>query len=249
MTREIAFFEQSSETGNTQIAMLFPGDADAFIKILWTLKDHVQNFQIENSQLVARIDEDTTVRCDLSQILGSGVSLCFKVGTDSMRDLRALSGNEDILVLETANSKELIFTNGEMAISLNKITHMEAIIVPNMNDAAIIGRAFETDKGSKIRDFAKSSSYVLLNIYQDQLGTIERPDGRIFCIGEYSLFEYQQMKPTLVLRSYSFLTVVSDEISLTITKLRDNTYNLRTRVVSGFNMILNFFERLFIEKE
>jgi len=249
MTLEIAFFEQSAETGNKQIVTLFPGDADAFIKTLWILKDFVQSFQIKKSELLAKLDEDTIVQCDLSQILGAGVSLSFKVGTDSMRDMRALTGNNDILILESANSHEFIFTNGEVVTYLNKTTHIELINAPSLDDATIIGNTFETDKGSKIKDFAKSFPYVLLNIYQDQLGTIERPDGRIFCIGEYSLFEYQQMKPTLVLRSYSFLTVVSDEISLTITKLRDNTYNLRTRVVSGFNMILNFFERLFIEKE
>ena len=249
MTLEIAFFEQSAETGNKQIVSLSPGDADAFIKILWILKDFVKSFQIEKSELLGKIDEDTIVRCDLSPIIGPDISLYFRGSTDTMRELKDLGGNTDILILETAHSHEYIFTNGEMTISVNKITNNERIIFPNVKDAVIIGRTFKTDKGGKIKDFTKSSSHVLLNIYQDQIGLIERPSGKQFCLGDYSIFEYQTTKPTQVFRSYSFLTVASDEISLTIIQLNDNKYYLKTIVVLGTNMILNFLERLFIEKE
>lgn len=250
MTNELSFFEQASNSGREQIQSMNPGDADAFIKLLIKINPLVDIITIINSRITALIyDDNAIIDMNIAGLIGDGINMNFVLSDSSIKDLKSLKGNLDILILDDRKTDSYMIVNGKRAVRLPKVIQIPSIATIfdcSENNTNLVGDHYETDEASIIKKFCNKSTCIMIAVFGDQIGYIERENNDRYYLGKFSMFEYETIEPSYTFKSCNFIPLVGDLVSFAIfeSKNLQGIYCLRTIVNLGFKMVATFYEKI-----
>ncbi len=244
----ISFYETASNSRKEQIASLKPEDADAFQKILKDTSQLTRRINIFDSNMVMGISDTAVMEADLTPLLGENVNMHFNCNEDSLKSIRTMKGNEKHLILHDPEHHEFIISNGTMSVKFSEVTATDRPTVPDLSstNADAVTENLVTDESTLIKPFMKGSPYTTIYVFGNQIGIFERHDGRRYCIGKFSEFEYDNIQPDYIFRSFSFLPITGALATFGIYELKTDPiiFCLRTIITKGFRMEIKFFDRI-----
>lgn len=248
MGQELIFFHDAMNSERACISSLTPGQADAFVKIVSIISEFTDKIQIEDSRIITSISNTVVIDVPLKKIIGDDIDMYFYTNRKLVSDLKGIKKKLDLIILNDIIYQRYIFSNGQQVVIGNRSVIEITPTIPNTSPDNVwtISKNLDVDEGALISHFSRKSSYIDIHVFGKQIGFFERQDGKQYHLGDFSVFEFEEMIPNYIFRSYNFLPVSDHHITFGITEFKNHPglYCFKTTVNTGFNMIFYIYERV-----
>jgi hypothetical protein len=232
----------SAELLPSQIELLdlSPAKFDQLTKILGLLQDQGV-IAINNSIICQGLLGGTTIlKCDISQI-SPNIELHISSPKKYVRLFKFIKGTGNIKIIDDDEQKRYIIINNEMKILLPK--QLDSVIdnltPPDLSGVQLIGKPIKITKdlADSFKNFKSGTDHIEILIKNNNICSVYFPETAIINFPDVKE-NVDETSADLILKSFNFLTVDSDEYDICIGKQNNDHWMLTSSKIGIIDVFL-----------
>jgi hypothetical protein len=219
---------------------LSPAKFDQLTKILGLLQDQGV-IAINNSVICQGLTGGSTIlKCDISQI-SPNIELHISNPKKYVRLFKFIKGTGNIKIIDDDEQKRYIIINNEMKILLPK--QLDSVIddltPPDLSGVQLIGKPIKITKdlADSFKNFKSGSDHVEILIHNNVICSVYFPETAIINFPDVKE-KIDETTADLILKSYTFLAVDSDEYDVCIGKQNNDYWMLTSSKIGIIDVFL-----------
>ncbi|MBF0102357.1 MAG: hypothetical protein HQK77_15755 [Desulfobacterales bacterium] len=225
--------------------------AKLFYKLISKIGANFVN--ILNSKLVYCLKHAharTFFEIDYTKVIGENVNMAFYINNEQLKELIQTKTNADHYIIDNNNHYRILF--GPFNNEYNKKQPKPIQITSFISSIEWITKPMELDMQLCNNYSIRNGSFIKICIYDDIIALVCKYvknkngfiKGGIINLHQVGVYDSIMTKPTLILRSFAFLYVRSDEVTIQIGKDNNTDYWLKTTVKLSEKLQITQYEIL-----